>query len=164
MLLEMNRTRRVCSSFIALYVASFGLCLAAAFEYGAFCASACREGRGGNACKCNAIHFAGKRTVQGSAEAAQGKFEPLAYAEVGDAEDDDRTPDDARYRRLADILQLLQSKDDVNKQANRAQHENAQTFHADVIHNYLDTVFKRKHGGRNDETKDDRAPDIRDYW
>ena len=31
------------------------------FEYMGYCQKMCRWGRGGNLCRCNAVHFAGKR-------------------------------------------------------------------------------------------------------
>ena len=37
-----------------------------AFEYSGYCTKMCMWGRGGNLCKCSAVHFAGKRT--GSAD------------------------------------------------------------------------------------------------
>ena len=33
------------------------------FEYSEYCEKMCMWGRGGNLCKCNAVHFAGKRVV-----------------------------------------------------------------------------------------------------
>jgi len=33
------------------------------FEYTEYCEKMCMWGRGGNLCKCNAVHFAGKRVV-----------------------------------------------------------------------------------------------------
>ena len=33
----------------------------ARFEFGAYCRKLCAWGKGGNLCKCNAVHFAGKR-------------------------------------------------------------------------------------------------------
>ena len=33
-----------------------------AFDYSGFCRQKCMRGHGGNLCKCNAVHFAGKRT------------------------------------------------------------------------------------------------------
>jgi hypothetical protein len=35
--------------------------LATAFEYSGYCRQMCMVGRGGNLCKCSAVHFAGKR-------------------------------------------------------------------------------------------------------
>ena len=32
-----------------------------AFEYSGYCTKMCKYGRGGNLCKCSAVHFAGKR-------------------------------------------------------------------------------------------------------
>ena len=44
----------VCSlHFLVLY--------ASCFEFTSFCSTQCKIGRGGNLCKCNAVHFAGKR-------------------------------------------------------------------------------------------------------
>ncbi|ELU01627.1 hypothetical protein CAPTEDRAFT_227908 [Capitella teleta] len=38
-------------------------CLATdAFEYSGYCRKMCMVGRGGNLCKCSAVHFAGKRS------------------------------------------------------------------------------------------------------
>ena len=37
-----------------------------AFELAGYCRQLCLRGRGGNLCKCNAVHFAGKRDGGGS--------------------------------------------------------------------------------------------------
>ena len=52
---------------IATYLAVLAICSiltyqASAFDYSGFCRQKCMRGHGGNLCKCNAVHFAGKRT------------------------------------------------------------------------------------------------------
>jgi len=39
------------------------------FEYSSFCNKMCLHGRGGNLCKCNAVHFVGKRGIWGDESA-----------------------------------------------------------------------------------------------
>ncbi len=57
---------KVCGGYSGV-IAGIALCigiLAAsteAFEYSGYCQKMCMWGRGGNLCKCNAVHFAGKR-------------------------------------------------------------------------------------------------------
>lgn len=46
---------------ISLCVMALLLGATASFEYNAYCQKLCLWGRGGNLCKCNAVHFVGKR-------------------------------------------------------------------------------------------------------
>ena len=49
---------------ILVVLTVFGLpAIVSGFEYSAYCEKMCMWGRGGNLCKCNAVHFAGKRVV-----------------------------------------------------------------------------------------------------
>ncbi|KAI0233496.1 hypothetical protein LSAT2_016248 [Lamellibrachia satsuma] len=49
---------------ILVVLTVFGLpAIVSGFEYSAYCEKMCMFGRGGNLCKCNAVHFAGKRVV-----------------------------------------------------------------------------------------------------
>ena len=57
----MDITRTIWLNLLALCLISFDNFVFGRFEYSEFCAAACRAGRGGNACGCTAIHFAGKR-------------------------------------------------------------------------------------------------------
>ncbi len=54
-----------------------------AFEYSGYCQKMCMWGRGGNLCKCNAVHFAGKRGS--SITSGQLADSPLQSAEDGQA-------------------------------------------------------------------------------
>ena len=83
------------------------LCLAEAFEYSAYCESQCKIGRGGNLCRCNAVHFAGKRTL-----GSTGGKEP-AYNSIYD-----RAPgyDGIRKEELVRLLSYLINSDRTGKE------------------------------------------------
>jgi hypothetical protein len=58
-----STSRTSYGSLVALLLV-LHLLSASAFEYTGFCRKMCMYGRGGNVCKCNAVHFAGKRTSE----------------------------------------------------------------------------------------------------
>nr|QUP52027.1 HFAamide [Urechis unicinctus] len=62
-------SQRLMTSPSVRYGLALVLCLlhlTCAFEYSGYCVKMCTWGRGGNLCKCNAVHFAGKRVPQAS--------------------------------------------------------------------------------------------------
>lgn len=54
---------RTIDKYTLIYMLVHFTLSAASFEYSAFCERQCGLGRGGNLCKCSAVHFAGKRTL-----------------------------------------------------------------------------------------------------
>jgi hypothetical protein len=56
------------------------------FEFSAYCQKLCLWGRGGNLCRCNAVHFVGKRRRDGVAAAALGGGTPDSTATAAAAE------------------------------------------------------------------------------
>lgn len=76
-----------------LLVRAFFLCACVsqttkAFEYESFCLAQCAQGRGGNLCKCSAVHFAGKR----SRSQWQLKYAQQAQVPSWRSEDPDAAP------------------------------------------------------------------------
>jgi hypothetical protein len=62
-----------------------------AFEYSGYCQKMCMWGRGGNLCKCNAVHFAGKR---GSLSETGFEVSSPEYTEERQLEDTDQMEED----------------------------------------------------------------------
>lgn len=59
------RMKDVAAYTILLSITLLLLCVhdVSSFEYSSYCQKMCMWGRGGNLCKCNAVHFAGKRGI-----------------------------------------------------------------------------------------------------
>lgn len=56
--------------FVGVVVYFLSMCVFAndTLEYSAYCQNLCTWGRGGNVCRCSAVHFAGKRAAAGSSD------------------------------------------------------------------------------------------------
>lgn len=67
-----------------------------AFEYSGYCSRMCMWGRGGNLCKCSAVHFAGKRT---NAASAENRLRQLVRRVYGDAQATEETMGDVDTQR-----------------------------------------------------------------
>ena len=57
----MYRDHKPPRTLCRLFLIAYFIPLATSFEYSAYCNKMCSYGRGGNLCKCNAVHFVGKR-------------------------------------------------------------------------------------------------------
>ena len=153
-----------CCYYLALLLCLSALCTAGdAFEYSAYCVSQCKQGRGGNLCKCNAAHFVGKRGRGGD---TARPLDTMAYqGGGGDAAQDtmayrggggDAAQDTAqRYSKLMDLLYRLHSAprgDDIARDATRAQ---GQAYVDNTLRSMMKTLQQRDMGLPVDDSKDD---------
>ena len=56
----MNVHSRTAVTLFTTFILVLTVC--SSFEFAGYCRKMCMWGRGGNLCRCNAVHFAGKRT------------------------------------------------------------------------------------------------------
>lgn len=69
--------------FFGVYLSLLVFVTTAAFEYTAYCQKLCLWGRGGNLCKCNAVHFVGKRAqITGPSEGSLEREGPTGPHKV----------------------------------------------------------------------------------
>ena len=64
----------------------------------------CKYERGGNLCRCDAVHFAGKRTVEGASEE---EWQPGEEVKEGEEGDEERGEEDWMDDRLQEIMLAL---------------------------------------------------------
>ena len=93
----------------------------AGFEFGAYCRKLCAWGKGGNLCKCSAVHFAGKRGEEGLPNISQ---EPEVLGDGGDTyysdlpvyveKDDEKQPKKSSLDEIREVYRQMETLDRHN--------------------------------------------------